>query len=281
MRLTDSDSPGRWLALCAGLIVVFAVIVLVPWAHLGLDPTLSDAVESGDVDEAARLIARGGDPDKPRVLGLTPLMRAVVRDDTAMTGLLLDAGADPRASAQERLQPVHLAAQVDAVEPLALLLEHGADPEVRSINGMNALDHAAAWGSAGALEFLVSWGVDPNRPSEVIAQGHGYPRDRGATPLIIATVAGEEAAIGALLTVGAEVDATSTSGHTALLVGVWTDQSPALIELLLSHGADASVVAECDEACSAPPGDALDWALELERNDLVPLLERAQAGSGP
>lgn len=281
MRLTHRDGAGRWLALFAGLVVVMAAIVLVPWADLGVESTLSDAVESGDVEEAARLIARGSDPDQPKVLGLTPLMRAVVRRDAAMTELLLDAGADPKASAQERLQPVHLAAQVDAVEALSLLLEHGADPEVRSINGMNALDHAAAWGSVGAMEFLVLWGVDPDQPSEVIAQGHGYPRDRGGTPLMIATSAGKEDAVAALLALGADVDGTSASGHTALLVGVWTDQSPALIELLLSDGADASVVAECDEACSAPPGDALDWARELGRTDLVPVLEGAQNGSGP
>lgn len=282
MRFTHRDDPGRWLALFAGLIVVFAAIVLIPWADLGQDPpSLSDAVEAGDLEMAARLIDEGGDPDEPKVLGMTPLMRAVIREDAAMTELLLDAGADPTASAQERLQPVHLAAQADAVEALELLLEHGADPEVRSINGMNALDHAAAWGSVGALEVLVSVGVDPNQPSEVIAQGHGYPRDRGATPLVTATVAGEEEAIAALLALGADVNATSASGHTALLVAVWSDQPVDLVELLLSHGADPSVVAACDEACSAPPGDALGWALELERDELVPVLQQANDGPTP
>jgi ankyrin repeat protein len=286
MRFTDRDDPGRWLALFAGLIVVFAAIVLIPWADLGQDPpTLSDAVEAGDVESAVRLIEQGSDPDEPRVLGLTPLMRAIVRGDAYMTELLLDAGADPEASAQERLRPIHLAAQVDAVEVLELLLQHGADPEVRSINGMNALDPAAAWGSLGALDSLVASGMDPDQPSEVIAQGHGYPRDRGGTPLIIATAAGDRDAVAALLAVGADVNGTSASGHTALLVGVWTDQAPELIDLLLSHGADPSVVAPCDEACSAPPGDALGWAIELDRVDLVPILgpgaDAANARFGP
>lgn len=277
MRLTHPDDAGRWLVLFAGLLVVFAAIVFVPWLNLGRPPpTLSEAVAGGDVDLAASLLSQGADPDEPRVFGLTPLMRAVLRDDAAMARLLIDSGADPFADSPESVESIHIAAQANAVDSLEELLRERVDPESRSLNGMNALDHAAATGSAEVIELLVRQGVDPNARSEVIAQGHGYPRDRGGTPLMIATMAGEEAALVALLDSGADVNATSLSGHNALLVAVWSDQSPQLVQLLIEHGADASVIAACDEACSAPAGNALDWARELDREQLVSVLEQVQ-----
>lgn len=270
VQRTDS---GRRVAVLAGLMLVAVAIVLAPWGTTNEAPaSLADAVESGDSDLAAELLAEGADPDQPRVFGMTPLMRAVLRDDAALVTLLLESGADASAKAPEGLELTHLAAQTDAVDALEVVLAWGADPESRSLNGMNALDHAAATGSSQVVIALVRHGLDPDARSEVIAQGHGYPRDRGGTPLIIATAAGEQEAVEALLDSGADINRTSASEHTALLVGVWTDQSPGLIELLLRAGADPSVVAECDEACSAPPGDALDWARGLGRQELIAIL---------
>jgi hypothetical protein len=49
--------------------------------------------------------------------------------------------------------------------------------------------------------------------------------------------------------------------------------------MLLAAGADPTVVATCNMGCAPFTGDALGWATELGRTDLIPLLEDATEGS--
>jgi ankyrin repeat protein len=114
--------------------------------------------------------------------------------------------------------------------------------------------------------------------SEVVTQGHGYPIDRGSTALGIAVRSGRLAAVELLLASGADVDATSNSGNTALLLAVYSDQSPEMVEVLLAAGADTAAVGTCVERCSSPPGDAATWAARLDRSALEPLLRARGEG---
>lgn len=262
------------------IVAVVAVAVLalvVAWVVAGpgddvdddVDATLADAVGAGNAELARSLLAAGADPDQPRVHALTPLMRAAIRDDAAMVRLLLDAGADIAATDNDGQSALHVAAQTDSAVALAALIEAGADPGSRSHNGMNTFEHAAAWGSVEVIAQFAALGVDLDARSEVITQGHGYPRDVGSTALGIAARAGQVAAIELLIGLGAAVDAPSKSGHSPLMLAVFSDQSPEVVAGLLAGGADPLLAAGSDQRT------ALDWAAELEREELVSLLEAA------
>lgn len=238
--------------------------------------TLADAVARGDHELAADLLAAGADPEEPRVHGLTPLMRAANRDDETMVDILIDAGADLEETAPEGLTAIHIAAQADAIAAIGSLIRAGADVTVRSSNGMNALDHAAAAGAVAVVALLADHGVDIDAQSQVITQGHGYPRDVGAPPLGIAARAGQVEVVAALLERGAEVDAMSASGHTPLLLAVFSNQSVDVVSALVDAGADPRIEASCEQGCSFASGDALDWARQLGRADLIAPLEAAE-----
>ena len=271
MRPFDYRAPGpsQPIFLAAAIATLAAAFGLVILATTPSDDSWATAVATGDQRMAQRLVAAGADPDAPRHMGLTPLMRAVARDDVDLAAILLAAGADLEATGPENLRPIHVAAVSGANETATLLLESGADPARRSISGMNALDHAAANGSVEVIETLVEFGLDPNGGSGVVTQGHGYPRDRGSPPLSIAVRAGELEAARALLELGADVNARSDSGLTALLVAVFTGQPRPIVEELVAAGADLSIVVGCDDGCSQPPGNAFDWAVRLGRDELV------------
>lgn len=275
--MTRSSRTG--IAIATGVVAAL-LVAAVGLLFFRSDDTargdLSEAVRSGDIDHVRAQLEAGADPDEPRVMGLTPLMRAAVRNDVEIVTLLLGAGADPAAEAPEGLTAAHVAAQADAVDSLGVLVGAGADLGAVSSNGMNVLHHAADLGSVGVIEFAAGQGMDLDARSEVITQGHGHPRDRGATALGIASRAGQMEAVEALLAHGANVDAVSAAGHTPLLLAVFSGYSPEVVSALIAAGADPRIEASCQGGgCFAEDGNALDWARFLNQVEMVPLLESA------
>jgi ankyrin repeat protein len=267
------------------LASVVAVVMLLtacgPEAGCGATD-LGEAVKADEPSAVRCLLEAGVDPEQPRSLGLTPLMQAANRDQGSMVRDLIDAGADLDATTGAGWAAIHIAARADAIDALAALREAGADPQERSSDGMSALDHAADAGSVGAVEYLIHAGLDPDRQSSFISQGHGYPRSEGLTPLALAVRAGRQDVVEILLDLGARVDAPAGSGHTPLLIAVFSGQPSDLVSLLLDAGADPTVRAACVQACStgnADGLDALEWAQHLGRDDLIPLLQAAIAGN--
>lgn len=257
-------------------IVVVAIGLLVVQADESPSGDLSGAVVAGDADLVQAHLDAGADPDEPRVVGLTPLMRAAIRDDVAIVRRLLGAGADPKAIAPESLTAAHVAAQADAVASFEALVAAGADMGAASGNGMNALHHAADLGSVGVIDFVAAHGMDLDVRSEFVTQGHGHPRDRGSSALGIAAHAGQLEAVETLLALGAGVDILSASGHSPLLLAVFSGHSPDVVSVLLAAGADPRIEASCDAGgCSGEAGDALEWARRLDQGAMVPLLEAA------
>jgi ankyrin repeat protein len=257
-------------------VVVVAVGLLVVQGDDTPSGDLSEAVVAGDADVVRAHLDGGADPDEPRVSGLTPLMRAAIRDDVAIVTLLLGAGADLNATAPEGLTAAHVAAQADAVASFEALVAAGADMGATSSNGMNALHHAADLGSVGVIEFIAGQGMDLDVRSEAVTQGHGHPRDRGSSALGIAARAGQLEAVETLLALGVGVDTLSASGHSPLLLAVFSGHSPDVVSVLLAAGADPRIEASCElGGCSGEPGDALEWARRLNQQEMVPLLEAA------
>lgn len=268
-------SPGVGLSLSAVLALSVFVFACSSPDQQGIS-NLSEAVASGDPDTVRDFIEESQSLDEPLELGLTPLMRAVNRDDVGIAEILIEAGADPNSEGSGGLTPALISARSNSTASLRLLLGVGADPAHRSANGMNALDHAADAGAAAAIEVLVSetdLGID--EPSESVTQGHGYPRDLGPTPLGLAVRAERMEAIRTLLELGADVNAPSASGHTPVLLAVFFDVSPEMVRVLVESGADLEARAECGQGCSVGIESLTvsEWALELNRDRLLPLLE--------
>lgn len=237
---------------------------------------LGEAVKASDRGAVRCLLETGVDPEQPLSLGLTPLMQAANRNEAGVIEDLLAAGADLDATTGAGWTAMHIAARANSIDALRVLGDGGAEPEALSNDGMNALDHAADAGSVGAVEYLINEGLDPDRPSGFITQGHGSPRSEGLTPLALAVRAGRQGVVEALLDLGADVDAPTNSGHTPLLIAVFSDQPPDLVSVLLEAGADPNIRAACVQACSAGDVDGLDalgWARHLGRDHLIPLLE--------
>ena len=261
-------------AIVAGVVVVSGFLAIQGEESPSGD--LSEAVGAGDANLVRAHLDAGATSDEPRVNGFTPLMRAAIRDDVAIVTLLLGAGADPHATAPEGLTAVHVAAQADAVASFEALVAAGADMGAASINGMNALHHAADLGSVGVIEYIAAQGMDLDVRSEAVTQGHGHPRDRGASALGIAARAGRLEAVETLLALGAGVDTLSATGHSPLLLAVFSGHSPEVVAVLLAAGADPRIEASCEVGgCSGEPGDALEWARRLRQQEMVPLLAAA------
>jgi uncharacterized protein len=117
---------------------------------------------------------------------------------------------------------------------LSLLLKYGADPNVRDRQGRTALDIAILWCLTDTVKLLLLNGADPNLPAK-----------NGKTPLMKAAILGLRDArpmqhklqiMMHLLDSGAEIDAQTPEGKTALMYAVGNSRLE-VVELLVSSGA--------------------------------------------
>jgi hypothetical protein len=112
---------------------------------------LGDAVERGDIDGAAWLLARGADVDQHDRSGTTLLMRA--GQFSGIYKLLLSRGANVNArDVQGRTALMRAGAWPEMVR---LLLEAGANPDLKDSQGKAALDFFGA--GSPAAQALTGW----------------------------------------------------------------------------------------------------------------------------
>jgi ankyrin repeat protein len=88
---------------------------------------LVEAVRRWDVQEVARLLAAGANPNVRDLYGDAPLHIAAVRCRADLAELLLRHGADPNMQDGGNETPLERAAGSCCVEVAELLLRHGAD----------------------------------------------------------------------------------------------------------------------------------------------------------
>ncbi|MFM2312401.1 MAG: hypothetical protein RLZZ04_1677 [Cyanobacteriota bacterium] len=117
---------------------------------------------------------------------------------------------------------------------LSLLLKYGADPNVRDSQGRSVLDIAILWCLTDTVKLLLLNGADPN-----------FRAKNGKTPLMKAAILGLQDArpmqdklqiMMHLLDSGAEIDAQTPEGKTALMYAVGNSRLE-VVELLVSSGA--------------------------------------------
>jgi ankyrin repeat protein len=142
---------------------------------------------------------------------------------------LLAAGA----CAQRPDTPLTQAAARNDVAALRQLLEDGHEADERG-DSWTALIWAARSGSIEAINLLLDSGADVNLPGST---GDNWD----ATPLQHAILERQPAAVRVLLDRGADLNRGPGPGSLAPLVLAAGDTDPAILKLLLAHGADPSV----------------------------------------
>ena len=166
----------------------------------------------------------------------TVLFMAVGSGNTETTRLLLDRGADINAKAASGITPVHWAVLQGKLDNLKLLLDHKADVNVRDSGGNMPLHYAVDNGRAELVEALLAAGADPNAPGWTNGEAQPW------WPLFRAVTLPPEFSgpiVKALIAHGADVNAKTTNGWTALHQAVHLNQSD-LAELLVANKAEVN-----------------------------------------
>ena len=232
---------------------------------------LMTAAWMADAGVMERLLKAGVGVNAANKAGATALLYAASFADKAK--LIVAAGADVNARSKLGNTPPILAARKAGNSfTVKLLIQRGADVNVANMYGATALMAAAAADDMDSVRLLVEAGADINaRPNMNV---DGFIFGGGRTPLMWAAFLGNEPLAKLLLERGAKIDVFTPVG-SALGQAAWggrvglarllldagapVDQrdlianytplhwaasselsSPALVELLLSRGADAN-----------------------------------------
>ncbi|MBL8374126.1 ankyrin repeat domain-containing protein [Accumulibacter sp.] len=148
--------------------------------------------------------------------------------------------------------------QRDNMDFFDYLLKRRARLNTRNRNGETALSLAAYQGKLPFVQRLVQAGADVNL--------YGWP------PLIYAAFNGHAAVVDYLLKKGAEINATTANGSTALLFAARFGHIE-VVEVLLQNKADPNIANERGAT-------AIDWALKTDNTDIADLLRKAGGRAG-
>ncbi len=211
--LSTENRGGVELLLQAGASVVTA------------PPADSPLLAVRDVQMAARLVEMGADVNCASARGVTPLMRAVARDDKALVRFYLEHGADAKAVDAAGNTALHSARSADVVK---LLCEAGADATAVNAKGETALFDILH--TPETVQALVTAGV----PLDVIST------ETGMTALLamLADDREDDAAILTLIRAGADVQVRTPKGETALQLAQQrkSKRRVAIIRALMGRG---------------------------------------------
>jgi ankyrin repeat protein len=164
------------------------------------------------------------------------LFAPVGTGSTNLTRLLLDHGANLNAKAASGITPVHWAVLANAKDTLGQLLERKPELNVRDHGGNTPLHYAVDAPHFELVAALLAAGADPNLP------GWTQGGDQPWFPLMKAVVSTEQSRpliTQALLQHGADVNAKTTNGWTALHQAVQLGQN-IQVELLVAAKADVN-----------------------------------------
>jgi uncharacterized protein len=126
------------------------------------------AANLNDADLAARLLKAGADPKVHNGLGSTPLAEAAFNSNTALIKALLDAGADPNAAGPDGQTPLMIVARTANVAAAKLLLDKGANPNVKEAQKeQTPLMWAAASSQGAMVRQLLDGGAVPDAKSSI------------------------------------------------------------------------------------------------------------------
>ena len=196
------------------------------------------------------LINKGGDPNARGRHDSTPLHSAAWGRNRQVLEVLLENGADVNARTDEGETPGMTASLRGEKETLEILLALSADPHAKDEHGTSLAELAAAGGHKPIFDMLLEIGVKVEHPLHVAAGLGDFKtvkefldkgedvnaRDGfGATPLILAAVAGREDMVDFLLERKADPTLPAKDGYS-FMHGAAFSGKKSLIRKALSLG---------------------------------------------
>lgn len=178
----------------------------------GFTPLLFAARE-GHVASASILLAAGADPNQPARDGTTPLLAAVVRGQTAFAEFLLSKGADPNGDAAGYTALHWATGTWETSLTGALGFESAEWQKMAGLRGGEKLAFVRA---------LLAAGANPNVRTKKSPPVFGFTRNRGnligATPFLLASMAGDADTMRLLVAAGSDPLVTLADNTTPLMV---------------------------------------------------------------
>ena len=195
------------------------------------------SVRSGDIATLSLFFTNGMSGHLETPDGRTPLIVAVSRGHTEAAALLLAHGARINDVGFYAQTPLLRALDAKKVDAALLLIRHGADVNRAMFNGWTPLHFAIKENMPDVVRQLIVRGADANAATK-----------SGFTPIMIAARNGESEMLALLLTAKPDVNRRSPDGWTAARLAL-RYHHPAIVRLLLAHGA---LTNEANEAREAP-----------------------------
>jgi len=159
----------------------------------------------------------------------TPLLAALMTEDTDTALLLLRCGADVNVLDNEGWSPLHRVSFYGRVDIVRFLVEHSADVNLPGYKHFTPLTLASRIGEMEISRFLVQHGADVNAGTIV-----------DWTPLSHATLGGHLDLVQLLIDNGADVNFPNYEGSTSLHMAADIGRLD-IVKLLLESGADFNI----------------------------------------
>ncbi len=278
------DAPQLRLSDKASGDQVVSTARVESWLAEGADLTqeLANAVLADDAERVTLLIGKGASVNKRDLQGQPAIHGAARNRNSRLIALLAESSADVNARDSDGFTPLLHAINRNHVPSIEVLAKNGADLEFATAGGINPLTWAIGDSKFYAAKALIEAGAKVDTPSGaegvtplMTAATQLMPKTRagfiaaGPTPVEIATL---------LLAKGANVNAVSKAGVTALMVAAGHDNGP-MIGLLTRAGADAGLR-------SAAGKTAMDIAIAADHTAAIGALKvlarsAAEPGSAP
>ena len=200
------------------------------------------------------LLSNGGDPNARGNHLSTPLHSATWGKHQDVVQLLLEDGAEVDAMTDEKESPIMTATLRGQLEIVEILLALSADPHAVDAYGSNLMDLAGASGNVKLAELFQEVGVKTVNPLHLAAGTGDFKTVEnllqagrsineqdsfGATPLLVATVAGREDMVDFLLDRSANPLIEAKNGYS-LLHGAAFSGKKSLVRKMLGFGLEVN-----------------------------------------
>jgi quinoprotein dehydrogenase-associated probable ABC transporter substrate-binding protein len=252
------------------------------WLAAGADITqeLSNAIIANDFARVKFLVSKGAEVNKVDDQGATPLSSAARQRHPEMVELLIGLGANVNEPNRDGMTPLISAVMRDHVPTVKVLLDKGADIEKPNTEGYRPLAIAIGEDKFEVAKALMDAGADvkavagPEKLTPLMIVAAQTSPAEGAIFLPSSTRPLDIAK--GLVEHGADVNAKSSTGTTALMIAA-THNNPPMIGLLIESGAD--IGAKNDQGKTAQ--DVAELNGNVEAAQAIRVLGTAKSASAP